>query len=109
MGAVVAQRTLVKSLPEVWAQLSESGQLIEALVLQGRLDDARELVSFAARSLPEEDAYARACLLLAEASVSILNSSCSVCIPRWVPSSTVTFHSGPMRSLHLARLQISLR
>jgi hypothetical protein len=31
MGAVVAQRTLVKSLPEVWAQLSETGQLAELL------------------------------------------------------------------------------
>ena len=31
MGAVVAQRTLVKSLPEVWAQLSEARQLAELL------------------------------------------------------------------------------
>src|SRR5207245_2707940 len=42
----------------------------EARVRQGRADDARELVAFAARSLPEEDAYARAVVLVAEALVS---------------------------------------
>jgi class 3 adenylate cyclase/tetratricopeptide (TPR) repeat protein len=53
-----------------WVMMETYRQLIEALVLQERLDDARELLSFAARNLPDEDAYARACLLLAEASVS---------------------------------------
>jgi predicted ATPase/class 3 adenylate cyclase len=53
-----------------WVMMETYRQLIEALVYQGRVDDARELVSFAARNLPEEDAYARACLLLAEASVA---------------------------------------
>jgi predicted ATPase/class 3 adenylate cyclase len=53
-----------------WVMMETYRQLIEALVLQGRLDDARELLSFAARTLPDEDAYARACLLLAEASVA---------------------------------------
>jgi class 3 adenylate cyclase/tetratricopeptide (TPR) repeat protein len=53
-----------------WVMMETYRQLAEALVQQGRVQDARELVSFAARSLPEEDAYARACLLLAEASVA---------------------------------------
>jgi tetratricopeptide (TPR) repeat protein len=44
--------------------------LIAALLQQGRTDDAKELLAFAARSLPEEDAYARAALLLAEANVA---------------------------------------
>ena len=44
--------------------------LVEALVAQERLDDASELVAFAARNLPEEDAYARSSLLLAEAIVA---------------------------------------
>ena len=45
-------------------------QLVEVLVAKGEVDDAADLVSFAARNLPEEDSYARACLLLAEASVA---------------------------------------
>ncbi len=44
--------------------------LVEALVAQDRLDDAREIVAFAARSVPEEDPQSRAWLSLAEALVA---------------------------------------
>jgi class 3 adenylate cyclase/tetratricopeptide (TPR) repeat protein len=44
--------------------------LAETLVRQGRVEEARELVEFAARNLPAEDAYAQAALRLAEASVA---------------------------------------
>jgi tetratricopeptide (TPR) repeat protein len=44
--------------------------LIAALLQQGRIDDAKELLAFAARGLPEEDTYARAALLIAEANVA---------------------------------------
>jgi class 3 adenylate cyclase/predicted ATPase len=44
--------------------------LVETLVRQGRLDDAGELVAFAARSVPDEDHYARAALLVAQAIVA---------------------------------------
>jgi len=44
--------------------------LAETLVRQGRVEDATELVAFAARSVPEEDHYARAALLIAEAIVA---------------------------------------
>jgi class 3 adenylate cyclase/tetratricopeptide (TPR) repeat protein len=44
--------------------------LVYVLLAQGRVDDAKELLAFAARSLPEEDPYARAALLLAEANVA---------------------------------------
>ena len=44
--------------------------LAEALVAQDRLEDAREIVAFAARNLPEEDSYARSSMLLAEAIVA---------------------------------------
>jgi class 3 adenylate cyclase/tetratricopeptide (TPR) repeat protein len=44
--------------------------LVEALVAQQRVEDAQELVAFAARNLPEEDTYARAALLMAEAIVA---------------------------------------
>jgi hypothetical protein len=39
-------------------------------VAQNRLDDAREIVAFAARGVPEDDPHSRAWLLLAEALVA---------------------------------------
>jgi class 3 adenylate cyclase/tetratricopeptide (TPR) repeat protein len=53
-----------------WVVVEAYRFLVEALVAQERLDDARELVAFAARNLPEEDALARSSLLLAEAVVA---------------------------------------
>jgi class 3 adenylate cyclase/tetratricopeptide (TPR) repeat protein len=50
-----------------WVVVETYSRLVEALVAQDRLDDARELVAFAARNLPEEAADARAALLMAEA------------------------------------------
>jgi tetratricopeptide (TPR) repeat protein len=53
-----------------WVAVEAYRYLAEALVAQDRLDDAREIVAFAARNLPEEDADARSSLLLAEAIVA---------------------------------------
>jgi tetratricopeptide (TPR) repeat protein len=53
-----------------WVVLETYLHLVEALIAQERLDDAREIVAFAARSVLEEDAYARALLLMTEASVA---------------------------------------
>jgi class 3 adenylate cyclase/tetratricopeptide (TPR) repeat protein len=53
-----------------WVAVEAYRYLAEALAAQGRLDDAREIVAFAARNVPEEDAYARSSLLLAEAIVA---------------------------------------
>jgi class 3 adenylate cyclase/tetratricopeptide (TPR) repeat protein len=53
-----------------WVAIEAHRFLVEALVAQDRLDDARELAVFAARNVPEEDAYARSSLLLAEAIVA---------------------------------------
>ncbi|CAN5177939.1 AAA family ATPase [soil metagenome] len=53
-----------------WVVIETYRYLTEALLAQGRLDDARQLVAFAARNLPEEDTYARSSFLLAEASVA---------------------------------------
>jgi class 3 adenylate cyclase/tetratricopeptide (TPR) repeat protein len=53
-----------------WVAVEAYRYLAEALVAQDRLDDAREIVAFAARNVPEEDAYARSSLLLAEAAVA---------------------------------------
>jgi class 3 adenylate cyclase/tetratricopeptide (TPR) repeat protein len=53
-----------------WLVIEIYRYLTESLVRQGRLDEARELVAFASRDLPEEDLYARAALLLARATVA---------------------------------------
>ena len=53
-----------------WAVLKTYWHLVEALVAQDRLDDAREIVLFAARGVPEEDPHSRAWLLMAEAWVA---------------------------------------
>jgi predicted ATPase/class 3 adenylate cyclase len=53
-----------------WVVIEVYRYLVEALVAQERLDDARELVAFAARNLPEEDGYARSSFMMAEASVA---------------------------------------
>jgi tetratricopeptide (TPR) repeat protein len=45
--------------------------LVDVLVRQGRLGDARELGALAAQSAPEEDAYARAACLLMEGNVTV--------------------------------------
>jgi predicted ATPase len=73
--ADLAEQRLREALPLAleaggWLVIEVYRYLAEALVRQGRLDDARELVAFAARSVPEEDAYARAALLVAEAIVA---------------------------------------
>jgi predicted ATPase len=53
-----------------WVLVEAYRYLVEALVAQGRLEDARDIVGFAARNLAEEDMYARSSLLLAEAIVA---------------------------------------
>jgi predicted ATPase/class 3 adenylate cyclase len=53
-----------------WVLTKTYYHLAQALIAQDRLDDAREIVAFAARDVPEEAAYARSALLLAEAAVA---------------------------------------
>jgi class 3 adenylate cyclase/predicted ATPase len=70
-----AERWLKEALPialEIggWVVVETYRFLTEALLRQGRLDDARELVSFARRNLPEEDLWARSDVLLAGAAVA---------------------------------------
>jgi predicted ATPase/class 3 adenylate cyclase len=71
----LAEERLREALPLAlegggWLVIETYRYLIEALVRQSRLDDARDLLAFAARNVPEEDAYARAALLVAEAIVA---------------------------------------
>jgi class 3 adenylate cyclase/tetratricopeptide (TPR) repeat protein len=70
-----AERVLRQAVPLAleeggWLVLELYRYLVEALIQQGRIDDARELVAFASRNIPEEDAYARATSLVAAALAS---------------------------------------
>jgi class 3 adenylate cyclase/tetratricopeptide (TPR) repeat protein len=69
-------RTAVPIALEVggWLVIEIYRFLVETLVRQGRIDEARELAEFAARNLPPEDAYAQAALCLAEASIATADS-----------------------------------
>jgi class 3 adenylate cyclase/tetratricopeptide (TPR) repeat protein len=53
-----------------WQVIDAYRYLVEALVAQGRLEDARQLAEFAGRNVTGEDLYVRATVLLAEASVA---------------------------------------
>jgi len=73
--AIAAEQRLREALPQAlevggWVVTEIYRYLVESLVKQERLDDAKELLAFAARSVPEEDPYARAALLVAEAIVA---------------------------------------
>jgi class 3 adenylate cyclase/tetratricopeptide (TPR) repeat protein len=69
-------RTAVPIALEVggWLVIEIYRFLVETLVRQGRIEEARELAEFAARNLPPEDAYAQAALCLAEASIATADS-----------------------------------
>ena len=66
-----------------WLVLEIYRLLVETLVREGRLDEARELVAFAARNVPEEDVYSRAALLLAEASVAAAEGDGDAALSRY--------------------------
>jgi len=73
--AALAEERLRVALPPAleaggWLVFELYRYLTEALVRQERSEEARELVEFAGRHVPEEDAYARAAYRLAEASVA---------------------------------------
>jgi class 3 adenylate cyclase/tetratricopeptide (TPR) repeat protein len=69
------ERWLREALPVAlqiggWVVLKTYWHLVEALVAQGRLDDAREIAAFAARGVPGDDPHSRAWLLMAQAWVA---------------------------------------
>jgi class 3 adenylate cyclase/tetratricopeptide (TPR) repeat protein len=53
-----------------WLVIELYRLLAEVMLRQRNLDEARDLVAFAGRNVPEEDVYARAALLLSEGSVA---------------------------------------
>ena len=70
-----AEEWLREALPTAlemggWQLIEIYRYLVEALVAQDRLDDARELAEFAGRNVSGEDPYVRASVLLAEASIA---------------------------------------
>ena len=66
-----------------WLVLEIYRLLVETLVRQERVAEARELAEFAARNVPEEDVYARAALLLAEASVAVADGDRDAALSRY--------------------------
>ena len=71
---VLAEQRLRDAVPlalEIggWLVIEIYRCLIDVLIRQGRLSDARELAVFAFRSVPKEDVYARAAAMLIEASL----------------------------------------
>ncbi|HJV05347.1 MAG TPA: adenylate/guanylate cyclase domain-containing protein [Actinomycetota bacterium] len=71
----LAERWLQEAVPlalevSTWLVADVYRFLTEALLRQGRVDDARELASFAGVSIPEEDGWARAGALVARGSVA---------------------------------------
>jgi hypothetical protein len=72
---VAAEERLVEALPLAiesggWLVVEINRYLAEAVARQGRTEDARRAAEAARESLPEEDQYARAAALLAEAFVA---------------------------------------
>jgi tetratricopeptide (TPR) repeat protein len=57
-----------------WLAVEIDRCLVDVLLRQGRVGDARELGDAAAQNLPEEDAYARAACLLIEANLTTAES-----------------------------------
>jgi class 3 adenylate cyclase/tetratricopeptide (TPR) repeat protein len=73
--AELAERRLRDAVPPAletggWLVIEIYRYLAEALVAQNRVEEAQELVAFAARNVPEEDQYARAALAVAEGIVA---------------------------------------
>ncbi|HEX6491427.1 MAG TPA: adenylate/guanylate cyclase domain-containing protein [Gaiellaceae bacterium] len=100
----LAEKRLRDVLPLVlelggWLATDIYRYLAEALVRQGRIEDASELVSFAARSVPEEDHYARASLLMAEAIVATEASE---------PTAAATAFAEALRLMEGQELQLDL-
>src|SRR5262245_34855824 len=70
-----AEAWLLEAMPVAlqiggWVVLETYWYLVEALVAQDRLDDASDVIAFAARNVPEEDVHARTLLLMAEATAA---------------------------------------
>jgi len=89
-----------------WVAVEAYRYLAEALVAQDRLDDAGELVAFAARNLPEEDAYARSSLLLAEAIVATAAGESSTAATAFAEALRLIEELGMPRELGEARLAL---
>jgi class 3 adenylate cyclase/tetratricopeptide (TPR) repeat protein len=89
-----------------WVAVEAYRYLAEALVAQDRLDDASELVGFAARNVPEEDAYARSSLLLAEAIVATAAGESATAATAFAEALRLIEELGMPRELGEARMAL---
>jgi class 3 adenylate cyclase/tetratricopeptide (TPR) repeat protein len=89
-----------------WVAVEAYRYLVEALVAQDRIDDARELVAFAARNLPEEDPYARSSLVLAEAIVATATGESATAATAYAEALRLIEELGMPRELGEARMAL---
>jgi class 3 adenylate cyclase/tetratricopeptide (TPR) repeat protein len=89
-----------------WVAVEAYRYLAEALVAQGRLNDAREIVAFAARNLPEEDVLARSSLLLAEATVATAAGESATAATAFAEALRLIEELGMPRELGEARMAL---
>jgi class 3 adenylate cyclase/tetratricopeptide (TPR) repeat protein len=89
-----------------WVAVEAYRYLAEALVAQERLDDAREIVAFAARSLPEEDPYARSSMLIAEAIVATASGESATAATAFAEALRLIEELGMPRELGEARMAL---
>ena len=89
-----------------WVAVEAYRYLAEALVAQDRLDDAREIVAFAARSVPEEDPYARSSLLMAEAIVATAAGESATAATAFAEALRLIEELGMPRELGEARMAL---
>jgi class 3 adenylate cyclase/tetratricopeptide (TPR) repeat protein len=100
----LAEERLREALPLAlegggWLVIEVYRYLTEVLILQGRAEEAQELVAFAARNLAEEEVYARAALLVASGLVATAAAE---------PSSATASFEEALRILEDQRLLIDL-
>jgi predicted ATPase/class 3 adenylate cyclase len=89
-----------------WVVIETYLHLVEALIAQGRLDDAREIVAFAARSVPEEDPLSRSLLLMAEAALGTAARESATSTAAYAEALRLLEELGLARDLANARLAL---
>ncbi|MFY9580111.1 MAG: AAA family ATPase, partial [Gaiellaceae bacterium] len=86
--AIAAEEPLRQALPlalaeSSWLAIDIYRFLTDALLRQGRIDDAAELVEFAARGIPEEQPYVQAALKLAQGALAVARREAGPALERY--------------------------
>jgi len=90
-----------------WLVIEIYRYLVDALVQQSRLDEARELLTFAARNVPEGDLYARGALCLGEALLATARSEREPALRAFEESLDLLERANQVTDLAEARIQFA--